>query len=238
MALAYLLPLAYTSIGYGTMWAFGLRNWNSDFVTETARGFALQGMPRWGSLALYIGLTASVGCIRSLALALGEEIGWRGFLVPELATQMSFTKLSFLSGVIWAAWHAPDIVFGDFDGGINRWYAFCCFTIMATSVGFILNWLTLKSGSLWPAALLHASQNLFVQGILDPLTRDAGQSRWYSTEFGTTLAPITVALAVYFWIRRAEVDQSARREAPSNVLTIPSSSGKDRRGFLPLTAGR
>lgn len=218
VAVGYLLPLVYGSMAYALVWALGFGEWNAEFVSDTARSLALQGMPPWVSLALYIALTASVGVIRSLALALGEEIGWRGFLVPELANQMSFTRLSFLSGAMWAAWHAPDILFFDFRDGLNRWYVLACFTTMVISIGFLFNWVTLKSGSLWPAALLHASQNLFIQGILDPLTRNTGQSPWFSTEFGIALMPVSVVFAVYFWTRRAEVDGSVVRKRPAPVL--------------------
>ena len=218
VALGYLLPLVYGLIAYSMVWALGFGRWNPEFVGETTRNFALQGMPHWMSFGLYLLLTASVGVIRSLALALGEEIGWRGFLVPELAKQMSFTRLSFLSGAIWAAWHVPDILFFDFRPEVSRWYVLACFTALVISIGFIFNWITLKSGSLWPAALLHASQNLFIHGILDPLTRSTGQSSRFSTEFGIALAPVSVVFAVYFWTRRAEVDRAGVRERPAHAL--------------------
>jgi hypothetical protein len=80
---------------------------------------------------------------------------------------------------------------------------------MAVSMSFILAWLTLNSGSLWTAALLHASHNLFVQPIFDNLMRDTGRTRWYTTEFGAALALTSAVFAVYFWTRRAEVQQAA-----------------------------
>jgi uncharacterized protein len=147
--------------------------------------------------------------LRSIASALGEEIGWRGFLVPELAKQMSFTKLSLLSGIIWAAWHSPLLLIADYNAGANRWYALACFTVMVISLGFVVAWLTLKSGSLWPAAVLHGAHNMFIQGIFDNLMRDTGRTRWYTTEFGAALALTIAVCAVYFWTRRAEVQQGA-----------------------------
>ena len=202
VALAYFLPLANAGVAYGAVWVLGLGGWNRGFVAEVAQSFGLRGMPAWGSLALYLVLTPTVGMIKSLASALGEEVGWRGFLVPELAKQMSFAKLSLLSGIIWAAWHSPLLLFADYNAGTNRWYALGCFTVMVVSQCFVFAWLRLKSGSLWPAALLHASHNLFVQGIFDDLMRDTGRTRWYTTEFGVALALTSAALAVYFWTRR------------------------------------
>ncbi len=209
IAIAYFLPVAYAGIAYGAVWALRLGGWNSQFVAMLARGFGMQGMPASVMLGLFLALESSVGIIRSISTALGEEIGWRGVLVPELAKQMSFTKLSLLSGIIWAAWHTPLLLFADYNAGTNRAYALACFTVMVVSQSFIYAWLRLKSRSLWPAALLHASHNLFVQAILDNLMRDTGRTRWYTTEFGAALALVSLALAIYFWARRSEVEQAS-----------------------------
>jgi membrane protease YdiL (CAAX protease family) len=61
-------------------------------------------------------------------------------------------------------------------------------------MAFILGWLRLRSGSVWPCALLHASHNLFIQAIFDPLTADTGAARYLTTEFGLGLA-ILISLA-------------------------------------------
>jgi membrane protease YdiL (CAAX protease family) len=222
IALAYFAPLAYAALAYGAVWALRLGGWNSGFVSQVAQSFGLRGMPAWGSLALCIAFSATVGVIGSLSTALGEEIGWRGFLVPELAKQMSFAKVSLLSGVIWAAWHSPILLFADYNPGTNRWYALGCFTVMTVSMSTMVAWLTLKSGSLWTAALFHASHNLFVQGIFDSLMRDTGRTLWYTTEFGAALAVSSVAFAVYFWTRRGEVEQPAGAPSLARVEEHPA----------------
>ena len=222
ISLAYFVPLAYTSIAYGGVWALRLGGWNSEFVNQSAKSFGLRDMPVWGSFALFLALAATIEVIRSLSSALGEEIGWRGFLVPELAKQMSFTKLSLLTGLIWAVWHSPILLFADYNSGTNRWYALGCFTVMVVSISFIMGWLTLKSGSLWPAALFHASHNLFVQGIFDELMRNTGRTLWYTTEFGAALALTSAAFAVYFWTRRAEVEQPTTSIQKAESAAVPA----------------
>jgi uncharacterized protein len=209
LAAAYLLPLAYASVAYGAVWAWRLGGWNSEFVGLVAQDFGLNGLPRWGSLTLYIVAMSTVGMIQNLSLALGEEIGWRGFLVPELAKQMSFSKMSLLSGVIWAAWHSPMLLFADYNAGTNRWYALGCSSLTVLSVSIMLAWLRLKSESVWPPALLHASHNLFVPGVFDNLIRNTGQTLWYTTEFGAALAVASVMFALYFWWHRTEIQQPA-----------------------------
>lgn len=213
IAAAYFVPIAYAAIAYGAVWALGLGGWNQEIVHQIAERFGLPRMPEWGVFALWLLFTATAQMIRGMATALGEEIGWRGFLVPELAKQMSFTKLSLLSGIIWAAWHSPLLLFADYNSGTNRWYALGCFTVMVVSISFIFAWMRLKSGSLWPAAVLHASHNLFVQTVFDNVMRNTGKTLWYTTEFGVGLAAVSIIFAIYFWTRRAEVEQAEPRLA-------------------------
>ena len=207
IAIAYFLPLGYAAIAYGAVWALRLGGWNSGLVVLVAERFGLRGMPPWGAFALWLLFTATTGLIRGVSTALGEEIGWRGFLVPELAKQMSYTRLSLLSGMIWAAWHSPLLLFADYNSGTNRWYAMACFAVMIVSNSFAFAWLRLRSGSLWTAAVLHASHNLFIQTVFDNMMRDTGKTLWYTTEFGVALAVVNVGIAVYFWTRRGEVEE-------------------------------
>jgi membrane protease YdiL (CAAX protease family) len=160
-----------------------------------------------GATALYILIGGSFGAARGLASALGEEIGWRGFLVPELSRKISFTGTALLSGAVWSCWHYPLLIWGDYNSGTPIWYGLSCFTALVMSISFVFAWLRLKSGSLWTGALLHASHNLYIQGFFTPLTRDTGKTAWFIDEFGAVLPVVTIAFAVYFWTRRGELSQ-------------------------------
>jgi CAAX protease family protein len=79
---------------------------------------------------------------------------------------------------------------------------------MVISVSFIFVWMRLKSGSLWTGALLHASHNLYVQGIFTPLTRDTGKTAWFIDEFGAILPLVALGFGIYFWSRRNEITRN------------------------------
>jgi membrane protease YdiL (CAAX protease family) len=147
---------------------------------------------------------ATVGVIGNCATTLGEEIGWRGFLVPELAQRYSYTETAVLSGAIWAAWHVPIIVFAGYNAGTG-WYGLAVVSANMIALCFVLTWLRLKSGSLWTAVILHASSNHFIQHFFDPMTSYTGRAKYILGEFGIGFTLVVAILAAYFWMRRWEV---------------------------------
>ena len=212
------VPLFYTAIAYAIVWTTGLGGFgNPEFIKQAGTTLGLHG-PAWFSVILYIILASAFGLIGSLASALGEEIGWRGFLVPELARNFSFTTTAVISGVIWSLWHYPLLIWGDYNAGTPTWYGLTCFTVMVIALSFIFAWMRLKSGSLWTGAMLHASHNLFVQGIFTPLTRNTGKTAWYIDEFGAVLPAVIVVFAIYFWRRRHELPSALESVASGAAL--------------------
>ena len=185
LAIGYLLPLVYSLIAYCFIWIIGL----GAFSTT-----ALEGKSLWSFLLS----SASFGVLTSLISATGEEIGWRGLLVPQLAKKVNFVKTALISGVIWVVWHAPLILMVDYNSGTPKWFALLCFSLLAVGLSFPFAWLRLASGSFWPAALMHASHNLFIQQVFDKLTSDTGNTLYFSGEFGIILALLAVALAFIF----------------------------------------
>ena len=131
MALAYVLPLGYATVAYGLVWLTRLGGVDLSRFKYSVLTFLV------------------VGSLQSLLSATGEELGWRGFLVPALAQRFSFTRVAILSGAIWAAWHVPLIIFADYNGGTPAWYSVLCFAVMVVALGFPFAWLRLRSGSVW-----------------------------------------------------------------------------------------
>ena len=203
--LGYAIPILYTVPIYLIVWLSGLGAFNVAFLQKAAAEFGWKNFPPSMTLTLFVLITATIGLIPKLSRALGEEIGWRGFLVPELAKVVSFPKVALISGLMWAAYHYPVLLFADYNGGGPRWYSLICFTVMVVAGSFILAWLVLRAQSLWPAAIFHASHNLFVQSICTPLTRDTGPTKYIIDEFGIGLVITSIigAVIVYLLARRS-----------------------------------
>jgi membrane protease YdiL (CAAX protease family) len=218
VAWGYFIPLLYAIPVYLVCWiavkgSFAL----AGFQTPVAASFGLADHPHLATFVLEIPLLASLGVIGSLASALGEEIGWRGFLLPRLTDQFGFTLGCLISGCVWAVWHYPGLLWADYNAGTDPRFALTCFTLMVIADAFIMGWLRLKSGSLWPCAMLHASHNLFIQAIFDRMTAPVGRALYITTEFGAGLVLTVAATALFLWLRRNQLP-SARLDVTELVF--------------------
>jgi CAAX protease family protein len=219
---SYFLPLAYSLAAYVPTWISGLGGfYNQETVQKITASYGWQNLSAGMTILFFFILFGIFALPRSLSSSLGEEIGWRGFLVPELFKVTSFTKTAVISGLIWATWHYPLLLFADYNSGTPAWYGLTCFTVMVVGISFPFAWLRLKSGSLWTAAILHASHNLFIQGIFTPLTNDTGITEYVIDEFGAALAVVSIVVAFLFWKRRYELEGLYNRRVP---LVTPESS--------------
>jgi CAAX protease family protein len=215
-AMSWYVPILYAGIAYAIVWFSGLGGFpNREFMNSLVARMGLRTSPGVSTL-IYVLLTGTFGLVGSTARALGEEIGWRGFFVPELSKTFSFTVTSLISGIVWASWHYPGLIWGDYNNGTPSWYGLTCFTVMVVAIAVVFAWVRLKSGSLWTGAILHASHNLYVQGIFTPLTADRGKTAWFIDEFGAVLPIVAVAFAIYFWRRRGEVEIGRENLSPQS----------------------
>ncbi len=202
--LAYLVPLGYTAVAYGAVWLTGLGKFpHAPSVLSIRQSLGWPHSPASVVVGGYFLLTASTALVPGIARALGEEIGWRGFLAPRMHRAFGFTGGAVLTGLIWALWHLPILLFADYNSRTPRWFALPCFAILAVAMSIPMAWLRLRSGSVWTAAVFHASHDLFVQGFFTRLTGDTGPiTRYAVDEFGFALPLAATVAALYFWRRR------------------------------------
>jgi membrane protease YdiL (CAAX protease family) len=98
-----------------------------------------------------------LGPMINVFFTMGEELGWRGFLLPKLLPIGQWKAIA-ISGLIWGFWHAPVIAQGyNFPQHPYWGILLMMFACMLLSVE--LSWLYLKTRSPWAAALAHGSIN-------------------------------------------------------------------------------
>jgi len=160
-----------------------------------------------------------LGALVNSVLAFGEELGWRGWLVPALRPLGTWPAL-LLSGAIWGVWHSPVILLGyNFGRTDITGVLFMIGGCMAW--GVLLGWLRLRSASVWPAVLAHGSLNAAAGLILifaasQPdlaLAGPLGVAGWI------VAAVVIAVLAVAGQLRR----QPELAGAPGRLLSAPRS---------------
>jgi membrane protease YdiL (CAAX protease family) len=111
-----------------------------------------------GALVAIQMATVPLAAFINLIPALGEELGWRGWLLPKLLP-LGAVPAILISGVIWGLWHAPLILLGYNYPDAPGWLGLLAMVGMCTVFGAIFGWLRIRSESVWPAALAHAAFN-------------------------------------------------------------------------------
>ena len=119
------------------------------------------------SYPMYILITA-VSCVTYAVLintfvSLGEEIGWRGFLYPQLKAKCGQKKGWLVGGVIWGAWHWPLIWLIGYEYGFDYFgfplIGMLLFCVITIAWGILCDWLYEKSGSIWLPSICHGAIN-------------------------------------------------------------------------------
>lgn len=95
---------------------------------------------------------------------LGEEIGWRGFLLPRLQKKLNPFYSSIVLGIIWSCWHLPLF----FIVGTDQYGVPFLFFIMTTTINaIIITWIFNRTnGSLIFPILFHTCNNVAIGGII------------------------------------------------------------------------
>jgi uncharacterized protein len=154
ISFALVFPLGVGAIAYGIAWTTGLAEFTVPIIGIT-----------WVTLAIVI------------LFAVGEEIGWRGYLLTRLI-EADLPCPILMSGLIWSAWHIPLILEGGYATGFSPVLSVIMFVFGVTSVSYIFAYLRLKTGSVWTAIVLHSAWNTIIQFGFDPATTGEMARLW------------------------------------------------------------
>ena len=163
---------------------------------------AMGTWPAFGHTPLPLMLGAILVSIWAQA---GEEVGWRGYALPRLATHLGVGGASVLLGVIWALWHLP-LFFLQGSGSDGQ--SFPIYLLHVTALSVAMSWLYWKTeGSLLLVMLMHASVNN-TTGIVpaampiavDPMSFEGTLVAWVTVGVSSVVAALLL-----FRMRGAEI---------------------------------
>ena len=178
--------------------------------------------PRFGSDAWYVIIVATVASTIVGGQA-GEEIGWRGYALPRLASHFGYARASVLLGVIWALWHLPLF----FTVGADTYgQSFLVYTLQVTALSVALAWLYERTnGSLLLTMLMHSAVNQSigivpsaVPGAMNPFTLSSSVVAWL------TVVVLWICAAYFLMRMNSEVIVHGD-ESPGEHTTLDAAPG-------------
>lgn len=164
--LAIWLPAVISFLGAGLYFLVFPNNFSLGFEFIQAilqeKGVLQSPIPLSSLVLIQMLASLTYAPFLNILFALGEEIGWRGYLYPALRERFSLVQTHVLLGLIWSLWHLP-INLQGFNYGLT-YFAYPVLGVVAMflfcfSVGILLSWLMGKTGSIWASALFHGAIN-------------------------------------------------------------------------------
>jgi uncharacterized protein len=199
-AVAALVPMALVTVAIAVSSATGL----GDFH---AGGKSL--------VAIYLALLLINTPISTVA-TLGEEYGWRGYLLPRLLP-LGQVKASLVVALIWAPWHLPLLFAGLNYGGKNPFAVLAFMLALTAALSLLLTRLYVAAGaSVLVTAVAHASFNAFGDRLSDAkhLVGDP-----FLASVGGVVGLGLMAIAVVIVYRRRQPER-VRRDAPRDAAAV------------------
>ncbi len=221
LVLAAILPLPV--VGAITALSLGVPGVTFDSSLNLPAHFGLPSGPFWTLVALsgMVGVGATVNGV----LAFGEEFGWRGYLLWELAP-LGFWKASLVIGAVWGIWHAPLIIAGHNYPSFPVIGVFA-FTITCIAMAPLFTYLVVRSQSVLPAAIFHGVFNAVglvgYAGTDNPVLRQL-----VASEGGiigvSVLTLITLGIAITGTPRLTRDFTTTTTESHDPRLSVPNST--------------
>ena len=192
--LALVGPLGVMSAVYGLVWSTGVAR------PVMPGGYTLVGVP----------LEFVAQLVIVSAFALGEEIGFRGYLLPRLMG-LGSTRALLLSGLLHGIWHFPLMLVTPVYPILGTWLIVGpIFLLTLTGAGVFYGFLRLESGSVWPPTLAHGAINTFLNMFkMFTITSSPVTLEYLAGETGVLTLIVTALFAGWFLYRL--------RQRPSTV---------------------
>jgi uncharacterized protein len=216
---AWFLPslMISATIGASILLGTGIFDSNFTFIRET-----LSKVPSGTNLppAEVLVLATTVFALTlapfvNLLFAVGEEIGWRGFLLPKLMP-LGQWKAILLSGLIWGLWHAPTTLIYSYNFPQHPYLGVLIGFAGFTLLGIILSWLYLKTRSPWTPGLGHGAFNA-VAGLSFYFLKPGFDTALAASPLGLAgWIPMGLFVAWLVWSKQLPVieDETPNKEMP------------------------
>ena len=199
LLIAVVGPAVIVAVSFGVAAAFGVVQFS--------------GLPPgFGRGVLRIALTIIIFAV----VFLGEEIGWRGYLLFRVAELTSGRRAAVITGAFHAIFHLPLLLIATtYQSAGNRWIVVPMVMVTLTLAGVWYGWLRLWSGSIWPVSLSHSAFNNLMETTAGlAIATSPATMAYVTTETGVVTMIIMVLVSAYLLTRRAADFAKAEPKSP------------------------
>jgi membrane protease YdiL (CAAX protease family) len=186
------IPMVVYGVGYAIASSWGLASWNP-------------GGGKWTTgpqIAANLVINLSILGVFGTFTAMGEEIGWRGYLQPRLDAAGVRASVVVVT-LVQIAYHAPLMVGAGYAQAGSLATSLALFAIGDLPVTFIWARETYLARSLWPAVFLHSFHNTISQWLFPKFFTVAEDQIWLGGEGGLlpTAGYVVMGLAFFLWMQ-------------------------------------
>jgi membrane protease YdiL (CAAX protease family) len=164
--LAWLAPLAVGLLAYGFAWATGIQPFHAPPSGSIEHWLHTDTLSAPLRFAAFSGVMLFLGTGMGSIAATGEELGWRGFMTTRLIDS-GVPRPLLVGGLIWGVWHLPLILSGLYAAGPSPWLSPSLFMVNVVAAGYLAAIVRLRTGSVWPAVVFHATWNAQIQVVFN-----------------------------------------------------------------------
>jgi membrane protease YdiL (CAAX protease family) len=130
-------------------------------------------------------------------IALGEEYGWRGYLLPRLLKKYNILVASVILGLIWGVWHFPGYLIG---AGVPLEMSFLVFLLWVVLGTLFISWIYFYTRNVLTSILAHIGANTAFNylSILPEFTGNL-------TTFWIFIGYLTLLMVVVYYLKRTDL---------------------------------
>jgi uncharacterized protein len=197
----------------------------------------------WMIMLLLVLQSALLAVPINAVASIGEEFGWRAYLLQKLMARFAggaesadsvesggfpngfsaagARKASLLVGLVWGVWHWP-LFFMSMRIDSNTPLLFpLVYLLSACALSVLLSWVTLRSGSVWPAAVGHGAINAF-SGLI-ALTMVGSGDMLLGPQTGGLIAGVGYFILALVLLRSRTAFAGRKETDPERIAPSPTA---------------